>query len=201
MSLRTLPIDVRPRVGESVEGYIRRLARANHLRPSYLYQHLCIPQHHNGTLQPGLLAEITGRPLTVLERVMPALCPHPPAPAPPPKRLSTKSLDRIRIYAAIRRDAETGHSIRALAALHHVHRRTVCHALTGLAPAPRKQLPRRRRAVDHVRAHIDAMMAQGLNAREIWEKIFDDHDTGISYSSIRTYVADQREQEAQRAQP
>ena len=114
MSLRTLPIDVRPRIGESVEGYIRRLARANHLRPSYLYQYLCIPRHHNGTLQPGLLAEITGRPLTVLERVLPALRPQPPALAPPPKRRSSTSFDRIRIYAAIRRDAETGYSIRAL---------------------------------------------------------------------------------------
>ncbi len=45
------------------------------------------------------------------------------------------------------------------------------------------------------------MIAQGLNTREIWEKIFDDHDTGISYSSIRTYVAEQREREAERAQP
>lgn len=199
MSLRTLPIDVRPRIGESVEGYIRRLARANHLRPSYLYQYLCTPQHHSGTLQPERLAQITGRPLSVLERVLPALCPRkPPSPPPPPARRFTTGPDRIRLYAAIRRDAETGYSIRALAAL---HRRTVRHALTSLAPPQRKQLPRRRKAVDHVRAHVDAMIVQGLTGREIWEKIFDDHDAGISYSSIRIYVSEQREQEARHAQP
>lgn len=201
MSLRTLPIDVRPRIGESVEGFIRRLARANHLRPSYLYQYLCTPQHHSGTLQPERLAEITGRPLTVLERVLPALRPRPAAaPVPLPSRRFTNGIERIRLYAAIRRDAETGYSIRALAALHHVHRRTIRHALTSLAPPQRKQLPRRRKAVDHVRVHVDAMIAQGLTGREIWEKIFDDHDTGISYSSIRTYVSEQREREDQSAQ-
>jgi hypothetical protein len=201
MTPRPLPIDVRPRIGESVEGYIRRLARANHLRPSYLYQYLCEPPHHSGTLQPERLAQITGRALTVLERVLPALRPRKPAaPAPKPARRFTTGPDRIRLYAAIRRDAETGHSIRALAARHHVHRRTVRHALTSLAPPQRKQLPRRRKAVDHVRAHVDTMITQGLNAREIWEKIFDDHDTGISYSSIRTYLAE-RDTKAHRAQP
>lgn len=204
MSQRNLPIDVRPRVGESVEGYIRRLARANHLRPSYLYQYLCTPQYHSGTLQPELLAQITGRPLSVLERVLPALRPRKPAiaPPPPPRRFATGP-DRIRLYAAIRRDAETGYSIRALAALHHVHRRTIRHALTSLAPPQRKQLPRRGKTVDHVRRHVDALIAQGLTGREIWEKIFDDHDhdTGISYSSIRIYASSQRELEDQRAQP
>jgi hypothetical protein len=201
MSRRTLPIDVRPRVGESVEGYIRRLARANHLRPSYLYQYLCTPQYHGGTLQPELLAQITGRPLSVLERVLPSLRLRKPAtPLPPPRRFATGP-ERIRLYAAIRRDAETGYSIRALAALHHVHCRTVRHALTSLAPPQRKQLPRRRKTVDHVRPHVDALIAKGLTARAIWEKIFDDHDTGISYSSIRTYVSAQREREAPHAQP
>lgn len=93
MSLRTLPIDVRPRIGESVEGYIRRLARANHLRPSYLYLYLylCTPQYHSGTLQPELLAQITGRPLSALERVLPALRPQKPAVSarPPARRLTT----------------------------------------------------------------------------------------------------------------
>ncbi len=202
MRPRTLPIDVRPRIGESVEGYIRRLARANHLRPSYLYQYLCTPQHHGGALQPGRLAEITGRPLAVLERVLPALRPHPPAtPAPPPSRRFKTGIDRLRLYAAIRRDAESGDSIRALAARHHIHRRTVRHALTSLAPPQRKQLPRRRKTVDHVQTQVDAMIARGLTGREIWEKIFDDYDTGISYGSIRTYLASQRPPEEKRAKP
>jgi len=35
-ALQPLPIAARPRAGEGVESYIQRLARANHLRPSYL---------------------------------------------------------------------------------------------------------------------------------------------------------------------
>jgi hypothetical protein len=62
MSLRTLPIDVRPRIGESVEGYIHRLARANHLRPSYLYQYLCTLQHHSGTESQSSVSRWLPRP-------------------------------------------------------------------------------------------------------------------------------------------
>ncbi len=36
-----LPMRVRPNLGESTDSYIRRLARANHLRPSYLHGFLC----------------------------------------------------------------------------------------------------------------------------------------------------------------
>lgn len=45
------------------------------------------------------------------------------------------------------------------------------------------------------------MIEQGLTRREIWEKTFDDHDTGISYSSIRAYVSEQREHKAHHAHP
>lgn len=33
--LRPLPVRPRPKPGESTDSYVRRLARANHLKPSY----------------------------------------------------------------------------------------------------------------------------------------------------------------------
>lgn len=50
--LRRLPIDVRPAAGERTELYIRRLARANHLRPSYLRRFLAGPPGWDGKIQP-----------------------------------------------------------------------------------------------------------------------------------------------------
>jgi transposase len=201
--LRALPIDVRPRIGESAKGYIRRLARANHLRPSYLYQHLCEPPSYNGVLQPERLAQITDRPLTALTRALPELGTEGAQsrlPTTAPKREHVTGNRRIRLFAAIRRDADTGYSIRALAARHHVHRRTVRQALTDLAPPPRRKPPRRPKAIDHLQRHVDPLIEQGLSALEIWAEIFDNHDPTIGYSSIRTYIA-RRRQEADRARP
>ena len=80
--LRPLPIGVRPRPAETVESYVRRLARANHLRPSYLHAYLCGPPAWLGAVDLGRLAVLCGRPAAVLQRTLTELAPVPPPPPP-----------------------------------------------------------------------------------------------------------------------
>ena len=84
----------------------------------------------------------------------------------------------------------TGYSIRALAARHRVHRRTIRQALADPVPPPRKQPPRRATALDRLHDPITAMLTAepGLTVRQIWERLLDDHDADISYARVRDYV-------------
>ena len=59
-----LPIRVRPAAGETAESYIRRLARANHLRPSLLQVYVRNPDVPTGTIRPRRLAAVSGSTLT-----------------------------------------------------------------------------------------------------------------------------------------
>ncbi|MET7762819.1 TniQ family protein [Streptomyces sp. NPDC005393] len=65
-----LPIQVPPRLGETTDSYIRRLARANHLKPSYLHRFLCGPPFWFGKPSLSRLAAASGRPRRSLERAL-----------------------------------------------------------------------------------------------------------------------------------
>ena len=67
-SPRPLPFRPRPVTGESTGSYVRRLARANHLRPAYLRRYLASPK--DGTIRIELLAAMAGRSLTALEHAL-----------------------------------------------------------------------------------------------------------------------------------
>jgi hypothetical protein len=141
--LRRLPVRPRPISGETVESYVRRLARANHLRPSYLRARLTGPQRTR--IQIERLAQVSGRPAPNLQRSLIST----PIPRPRtghPERMSQAALvkqrheSRTRLFAAIRADHQHEDlSIRALAARHRVHRRTVAQALGSAQPSPRKR--------------------------------------------------------------
>ena len=82
---RPLPLRPRPVTGEGAASYIRRLARANHLRPGYLRRYLRDPREE-GTIRLDWLASLSGRPLQVLEyalagpaagTVLPGTCARP----------------------------------------------------------------------------------------------------------------------------
>ncbi len=62
-----LPIRPRPGAGEPSEAYIRRLALANHLRPSYLRGYLAGPPRYLGAIRPERLAALSGRTVAILE--------------------------------------------------------------------------------------------------------------------------------------
>jgi hypothetical protein len=196
--LRPLPVQPRPKAGETVDSYIRRLAQANHLKPSYLRGYLTGPPDYLGRPRPARLAVLTGRSQALLERTLADLASPgrtQRAERPAPTRIVTRSADKPALFAAIRRDAlEENLSIRKLAGRHHVHRRTVVQALASPTPPPRK--PRAAcgcPALDPVRSAIDAMQAgQPPTARLIWERLLDEHGATVSYATVQGYLARRR---------
>jgi TniQ len=187
--LSPLPIRPRPVAGEPVSSYVRRLAIANHLRPSYLHGYLAGPPDYLHGIQPERLAVLSGRAVAVLSRTLTGLTrPARDAPGQPSRRL-TRAADKPGLFSAIRRDAQDGHSIRALAARHRVHRRMIRQALADPVPPPRKP-PQRASALDRLHDPIMTMLTAepGLPVRRLWERLLDEHDTGISYASARDYV-------------
>jgi hypothetical protein len=136
---------------------------------------------------------MSGRTAAVLERTLAGLA-RPARDAPgQPSRHVTRAADKPGLFAAIRRDAQDGHSIRALAARHRVHRRTIRQALSGPVPPPRKT-PQRTSALDRLHDPITGMLTAepGLPIRRLWERLLDEHDAGVSYAAVRDYVMRRR---------
>jgi hypothetical protein len=187
---RPLPIRPRPATGESVGSYIRRLAQANHLRPGYLRRYLNSQPSQDSTLRLDWLAALAGRTLPDLERAL----------ADPIRRHA----DKPALFTAIRDDAhDAGHSIRALADRHGVHRRTVRQALTSPTPPARKKQPPRRSRLDPFKNAIDAMLRAEQNdpaqriqtIQSIFDRLVVDHGmTDVSYSTVQHYVTRRRDE-------
>jgi pyruvate/2-oxoglutarate dehydrogenase complex dihydrolipoamide acyltransferase (E2) component len=171
--------------GESQGSYLRRLARANHLRPAYLHRYLRQPGTPD-TIRLDWLAILAGRSLPALER---ALTGHQTS-----ARQHVRQAEKPALFAAIRRDArDNGLSIRALADRHGVHRRTVRQALTSPWPAPRKTQPRRGSRLDPLKNTIDEMLAAEQarpTAKQVYAALVSEHGmTRVSYSTVRDYIA------------
>ncbi|HZM68053.1 MAG TPA: TniQ family protein [Nakamurella sp.] len=81
-AIRPLPRQTRPRPGETVESFVHRLARTNHLRPSHLRRLLLNNRNrpYGGSINLTRLAALTGRNAATLGRVFQATEPsHPRA--------------------------------------------------------------------------------------------------------------------------
>jgi hypothetical protein len=80
-----------------------------------------------------------------------------------------------------------------------VHRRTVRQALGSAVPPDRKSPVRAAPVLDRVRALIDAMLEEDLEAppkqrhtaRRVFERLVDEHDAEVSYSYVSKYVTGQ----------
>lgn len=190
--LRRLPIDVRPAAGERAESYIRRLARANHLRPSYLRRYLAGPPGYNGRIDPARLAALTGRPAATLQRTLTAR--GWPRPARPPSgRLRRRHADKPALYAQIRAAAQTGKLTKNdLITQFRVGRQTVSKALAAPEPPPWK--PPLKKQPPAYAAHLDTLLAAapGLTAHQLWEQVLDHTDLKISYDTISHYHRQRR---------
>jgi transposase len=112
-------------------------------------------------------------------------------------------VSKVELFAAIRRDARVeGLSVRALAVRYRVHRRTVRQALASAVPPARKPPRRSSPVLDAVRDLIDSMLREDLAApvkqrhtcRRIFQRLVDEHDVQISYSSVVNYVGHRRPQ-------
>ena len=108
---------------------------------------------------------------------------------------------RVELFEAIRRDARRqGLGIRALAARYGVHRRTVRDALACPWPPERKKRSYSAPRLDPARPLIDGMLREDLTAprkqrhtaRRVWQRLVDEHQLVVSYSTVRTYVARRR---------
>lgn len=118
-----------------------------------------------------------------------------------PRMLGAGLGSRVELYEAIRRDARRqGLGIRALATRYGVHRRTVREALVCPWPRPRKPRTYPARKLDPARVLIDAMLREDLaaprkqrhTARRVWTRLVDERHMDVSYSTVRTYVAQRR---------
>ncbi|MDT7589252.1 MAG: hypothetical protein QOE32_6802 [Pseudonocardiales bacterium] len=108
---------------------------------------------------------------------------------------------RVELFEAIRRDhRREGLSVRALAARHEVHRRTVRQALDSAVPPPRKSYPRSSPAIGPWTAVIDEWLVkdkdaprkQRHTARRIWQRLGSEHGAVLSEVTVSRYVGRRR---------
>ncbi|WP_063036292.1 IS21 family transposase [Nocardia grenadensis] len=110
---------------------------------------------------------------------------------------------KVELYAAIRRDARAGLSGRALQAKYGVGWRTVQAATSSVWPTERRQYPKRGSKLDPYKAFIDAALREDLVApkkqkhtvKRLYARLIDEHNMdGISYQTVRDYVAERKPQ-------
>lgn len=188
-----LPIRVRPAAGETAESYIRRLAQANHLRPSLLQVYVRNPDVPTGAIRLRRLAAVSGRTRTALAFPHRAHSRHQAAPAAAAVSSGIPAGRKARLFSTIRDDAARGMSIRQIAGHHRVHRRMVRQALAEPAgPPPRKRGTRPAPAIGPVQDVLDKLAGQPLTVWEIWTTVTDEHDSDASYATIRDYIRTRR---------
>jgi hypothetical protein len=205
---RRLPIQVPLRPDESVESFIRRLATANHLRPSYLRTYLNHPPGSIGSIQITRLALVTGRTVPALSTVFPALSlerrpstPEPPiSSAKPTPTVGTGQRgdsEQTDVATAIRGHAARDELVNRLSRQFAVPRRTIIKALTGQPPYPD------RRGTTHpilapLVGQIDLLLVADPDATiwSIWKTLVEQHHTAVSYATVRDYITRARAQPA-----
>ncbi|MGP5673819.1 IS21 family transposase [Brachybacterium alimentarium] len=109
---------------------------------------------------------------------------------------------RVDLYAAIRRDAKTGLSKRALQRKHGVGYRTVADALKSVWPKEPKPPSKRGSRLDAYRGVIDGWLCDDLDApkkqrhtaKRIFDRLLGEHNAAgvVSYGMVRDYVAIRR---------
>ena len=192
-----LPLRVRPAAGETAESYIRRLAQANHLRPSLLQVYVRNPDVPTGAIRLRRLAAVSGSTCTALAFALTGLTPASRQLPPPP--LAESQADRkARLFGIIRDDAARGMSIRQIASRHHIHRRMVRQALDEPAgPPPRRRGTRPAPAISPIQDVLDKLADEPLTVWEIWTTVTDQHDSDASYAAIRDYIRSRRSEQHQ----
>ncbi|MER7408090.1 hypothetical protein ABT373_37935 [Streptomyces sp. NPDC000070] len=184
-----LPVRLRPYLGESTDCYIRRLARANHLKPSFLHCYLSGPPLWFGKPLLEHLATVSGHPPEALEHALADADsrrgknkPHPRLPRKNPFAW------RHDLARLITQEALKGVQIRTLAKCYNVRCRDVRFALE----APSKITAEASELTDPVRGEladlVENMIGRGLNGRQIWTELMDRHEYSITYGSIRHYI-------------
>ena len=158
-----LPVRVRPAAGETVESYIRRLASANHLRPSLLHLYIRSRGSPGGAVRLPWLAAVSGSAPTALSRALTGL----PVPGWP-RAWRPASLETSLGSRAVRR------------------------ALTASGELQPGRAGRQARITDPISHILDELASTSRTPREIWEIVTDAHESDASYSSIWIYTQARR---------
>jgi transposase len=107
-------------------------------------------------------------------------------------------MSRVRLFEEIRRGRRDGASIRGLADIHGVHRRTVRQAITDATPPPRKT-PLRDAPVlgpwkDTIRGWLETDLEvprkQRHTAHRVWERLVGEYGVQVGESTVRRFVAE-----------
>lgn len=209
-----LPIRTKPRGGEHVDSYIRRLAGANHIPPSVLIEILSGRIGYSAAvLRLDLLAILSGRSELVLRHALHGLPktrgqqlpPSSPSRPSPQRRRRTRA-DLRATFVAICHDAahEDGVTVAELARRHHVQPKTVERVLNDPDAQPRPDSPHAAAQRRISRSHsellerlapiIDEILRQEPHApaRRIWEVLVDDHQADLPYRVVREFVSTRR---------
>lgn len=193
-----LPVNVRPQLGEITDSYIRRLARANHLKPSYLHGYLCGPPFWVGKPQIERLAAVSGRSTAALEHALSDAKSPRGRPKPGPRTLRLhqhRTLTRHGVDQAvlIQHDALDGSmTVRAISAEWEVPRWLVRRVLNS-SIFPARSTRRRRNALDYeAQELIAAMINKGMGTKEIWTELMDIHDISVSIANLQIMATKQR---------
>jgi hypothetical protein len=192
---RRLPVQVHLQPGEHMDSFVRRLAIANHLRPSYLRTYLNQPPGAIGAVQVERLALVTGQAAQTLTRVLTGAKPA------TPNRATTSGQhhgpDGDDLGAAIRRTAAHDPLVLALSRLFAVPRRTIVQALTRQEPRRARHL-RTIPCMEPYSDDLDALIAANPEASiwTIWKKLLERHPDAVCYASTRYYVNRARAQTA-----
>jgi AraC-like DNA-binding protein len=187
--LRQLPVRLRPRLGETADSYVCRLARANHLKPSYLHCFVAGPRLWFGKPRLDRLAALAGRSTQELQRAFTDtgsfLLRLQPAPGQ-----DTSEATQAELFFRIQSDAEgRGLTLRTLAERHGVSPRTIRRALDAPRPLPHEVTRRRPLSViAPVKELIDPLLEEGLAPKEIWIRIIDEHNIATPFTPLINYA-------------
>jgi hypothetical protein len=205
--LARLPVNVRPQLGESTDSYIRRLARANHLKPSYLHCFLCGPPFWLGKPQIERLAAVSGRSTEVLQHALSDASSPRGRAKPNPRALRLhqhKALTRhgVDLAVLIQHDAlDASMPIRAISEEWEVPRWLVRRVLTS-SIFPERSTRRRRNALDaEAKELVTSMITKGTGATEIWTELMDTHSISTSLALLQIQIRDANRHRTAPGQP
>lgn len=174
LPLAPLPINVRPRLGESTDRYIQRLARANRLRPSELMQRLTPPPHKSGRgPQLGRLAALSGCSADVLVNTLAGA-----GPAAEP----TSSGLRLQRHPAL----HDNNGLRQIADMWKIPLRLRRRVLNPRLPDPKP--PLRVSMPEDTYRTIWEHCLQGATPTQTWHNLLDDHVDWIPLITVTTLL-------------